>query len=125
MATRVISEEPRKPQLVETPKETNWTKPQAIAIPKEGYFKIEPGRYGPIFPLTPACHGFTIIAKIKPGTEEEIREYGNKLEKTVAGNPHVLAPLQLHDDKDDPHDHVTPFPAYTLGLGAGLEVAIR
>jgi hypothetical protein len=67
-----------------------------MAIPKEGYFKVEQGRYGPLFPRTPACHGFTIIAKIKPGTEEEIRQYGKKLENAVAGDPHVLAPLQLH-----------------------------
>jgi hypothetical protein len=67
-----------------------------MAIPKEGYFKAEQGRYGPMFPRTPACHGFTIIAKIKPGTEEEIRQYGKKLENALAGAPHVLAPLQLH-----------------------------
>ena len=50
-------------------KSNDWTKPAAMAIPKEGYFKLEQGRYGPIFPKTPACYGFTIIAKIKPGTE--------------------------------------------------------
>jgi hypothetical protein len=96
MATHVIPKEPRKPQVVKTPKETDWTKPQAMAIPKEGYFNVEQGRYGPLFPRTPACYGFTIIAKIKPGTEEEIRQHGKKLEKAVAGDPHVLAPLQLH-----------------------------
>jgi hypothetical protein len=74
----------------------DWTKPQAMAIPKEGYFTLVPGRYGPVFPRTPACHGFTIIAKTKPGTEEEIRAYGKKLEKAVADDPHVLAPLKLH-----------------------------
>ena len=26
------------------------TKPTAMAIPKEGYFKLEQGRYGPVFP---------------------------------------------------------------------------
>ena len=94
MATQ--PKEPLKPQVVQTPKETDWARPQAIAIPKEGYFKVEQGRYGPLFPRTPACHGFTIIAKIKPGTEEEIRQYGKKLENALAGDPHVLAPLQLH-----------------------------
>jgi hypothetical protein len=94
MATQ--PKEPLKPQVVQTPKETDWARPQAIAIPKEGYFKVEQGRYGPVFPRTPACHGFTIIAKIKPGTEEEIRQYGKKLENALAGDPHVLAPLQLH-----------------------------
>ena len=96
MATHVIPKEPLKPQVVETPRETDWTKPQAMAIPKEGYFKVEQGRYGPLFPRTPACHGFTIIAKIKPGMEEEIRQYGKKLENALVGDPHVLAPLQLH-----------------------------
>jgi hypothetical protein len=76
--------------------EPKWSKPQALAIPEEGYFQLEQGRYGPVFPRTPACHGFTIIAKIKPGTEEEIRQYGKTLEQAVAADPHVLAPLQLH-----------------------------
>lgn len=74
----------------------DWTTPQAMAIPKEGYFKRENGRYGPVFPRTPACNGFTIIAKTKPGTEEAIRQYGKTLEAAVKDAPHVLAPLQLH-----------------------------
>ena len=37
----------------------DWTKPAAAAIPKEGYFTLEQGRYGPTYPRTPACHGFT------------------------------------------------------------------
>jgi len=83
------------PVLPATPEDV-WTTPQAMAIPREGYFKQELGRYGPIYPRTPACYGFTIIAKIKPGTEAEIREYGNTIEKAVAGDPHVLAVLKLH-----------------------------
>ena len=39
-------------------------------FPKRDIFKLEQGRYGPIFPKTPANYGFTIIAKIKPGREE-------------------------------------------------------
>jgi len=74
----------------------NWTKPAAKAIPREGYFTLEQGRYGPTYPRTPACHGFTIIAKIKPGTEEEIRAYGTQIEQTIAVSPNALAPLQLH-----------------------------
>jgi hypothetical protein len=94
MATHVMP--PSKPQAVPTQKETDWTKPQAMAIPKEGYFKYEQGNYGPVFPRTPACHGFTLIAKIKPGREEVFREYGRKLEKAVEDAPNVLAPLKLH-----------------------------
>ena len=59
--------------MADSPKQDDWTKPAAMAIPKEGFFKLEQGRYGPIFPKTPACHGFSIIAKIKPGTEAQIR----------------------------------------------------
>ena len=74
----------------------DWTRPQAMAIPKEGYFKLEQGKHGPVFPRTPACHGFTIIAKVKPGKEEVVRGYGKKIEKALEGAPDVLAPLKLH-----------------------------
>ena len=74
----------------------DWTKPAAMAIPKEGYFKYEQGRYGPLYPRTPANYGFTIIAKIKPGREETIRRYGKTIEDGIAGDPTILAPLKLH-----------------------------
>src|SRR3954470_17851665 len=73
-----------------------WRTPQALAIPKEGYFEVENGRYGPIFPKTPANYGFTIIVKVKPGREAAIREYGKTIEAAVKGAPEVLAPLKLH-----------------------------
>ena len=72
------------------------TKPTAMAIPKEGYFKLEQGRYGPIFPRTPANYGFTVIAKVRPGREQAIREYGKTIEQAVKDSPNVLAPLRLH-----------------------------
>src|SRR5690349_2397670 len=71
-------------------------RPQAKAIPKGGYFELEEGRYGPAFPRTPACYGFSIIAKIKPGREEAFREHAKKLEAAVAAAPDILAPLKLH-----------------------------
>ena len=74
----------------------DWTKPAAMAIPKEGYFKLEQGRYGPVFPRTPANYGFTVIAKVKPGREQAIREYGKTIEQSVKDSPNVLAPLRLH-----------------------------
>jgi hypothetical protein len=77
-------------------KRQDWSKPQAMAIPKEGYFELKQGNFGPVFPQTPACYGFTIIAKIKPGTEQTIRNYGNTIEKAVDANPAMLAPLKLH-----------------------------
>ena len=76
--------------------ETSWSTPAALAIPKEGYFKKEEGRYGPVFPKTPANYGFTIIAKVKPGREDAIRAYGKTIEDLVKSNPDVLAPLELH-----------------------------
>jgi hypothetical protein len=74
----------------------DWTKPAAMAIPKEGYFTLEQGRYGPIYPRSPANYGFTVIAKVKPGREQAIRDYGKTIEEAVKGDPMVLAPLRLH-----------------------------
>jgi hypothetical protein len=74
----------------------DWTKPAAMAIPKEGYFKLEQGRYGPVYPRTPANYGFTVIAKVKPGREDAIRAYGKTIEQLVRGDPTVLASLKLH-----------------------------
>src|SRR5881394_2086607 len=76
----------------------DWTKPAAVAIPKGGFFKdkVEQGRYGPIFPKTPCCYGFTIIAKIKPGTEENFYQYARNIEAGVAATPDLLDVLKLH-----------------------------
>jgi hypothetical protein len=74
----------------------DWTRPSAMAIPKEGYFKLEQGRYGPVFPRSPANYGFTVIAKVKPGREQAIRDYGKTIEQAVKDSPNVLAPLRLH-----------------------------
>src|SRR5438094_3367248 len=84
--------------MSDTPKQHDWTKPAAMARAKGGFCadKVEAGRYGPIFPKTPACYGFTIIAKIKPGREETVRSYGKKLEETIAGLPEALEVLHLH-----------------------------
>lgn len=70
-------------------------KPQAVVIPKETDH-LEQGKYGPIFPKTPACYGFTIIAKVKPGKVETIRNYGKKLAAALEADPYMLAPLKLH-----------------------------
>ena len=74
----------------------DWTEPKAVAIPKEGYFELQQGKYGPVYPKTPACYGFTIIAKIKPGREEVIRGYGKTIEGAINDSPDMLAPLKLH-----------------------------
>jgi hypothetical protein len=81
-----------------TAKQADWTKPAAMAIPKGGFFKdkIEQGRYGPIFPKSPACYGFSILAKIISGREEVFYDYAKNIEKTVADQPNCLAILKLH-----------------------------
>ena len=61
-----------------------WAKPAALAIPPEGYLEMERGRYGPVYPRTPACHGFSIIAKVKEGREEAVRAYGKQIEEAIA-----------------------------------------
>ena len=74
----------------------DWTKPAALAIPKEGYFKVQQGRYGPTYPKTPANYGFTIIAKVKAGREAAVRAYGATIEKAIKDLPDALAVLKLH-----------------------------
>lgn len=74
----------------------DWAKPAALAIPKEGYFERQDGRYGPTYPRTPACYGFTLIAKVKPGREPALRQYGNTIENAIRDIPEALAALKLH-----------------------------
>jgi hypothetical protein len=70
-------------------------KPQAVVIPKETD-QLEQGKYGPVFPRTPACYGFTIIAKVKPGRADVMRSYGYALAEALEKDPYLLAPLKLH-----------------------------
>jgi hypothetical protein len=76
----------------------DWTRPAALAIPPEGFFadQAQQGRYGPVFPKTPANYGFTIIVPIIPGREEVIRRHGQTIQQAVADTPDVLAVLELH-----------------------------
>jgi hypothetical protein len=84
--------------MSDTPKQNEWSQPAAMAIPEGGYFKdkVEQGRYNPIFSKTPACYGFSIMAKIKPGTKQNFYAYAKKIEKGVAETPDLLAVLKLH-----------------------------
>jgi hypothetical protein len=70
-------------------------RPAAMVIPQDTS-DLEQGKYGPVFPRTPACYGFTIIAPVKPGRAGVLREYGNTLAKALETDPYLLAPLQLH-----------------------------
>ena len=76
----------------------DWSKPAAMAIPKGGYFqdKVEQGRYGLIFPKTPACYGFSVIAKVIPGREEHLYNNAKVMEKAIADDPDTLAILKAH-----------------------------
>ena len=47
-------------------------------------------------PRTPACYGFSILAKVKPGREDAIRDHGKAIEKAIQNDPFYLAPLKLH-----------------------------
>ena len=97
MATHVMPKAtPAEPQPAVPKHDNDWTKPAAMAIPEEGYFEFRQGNYGPIFPRTPACHGFSILAKVKPGREHAIRDHGKAIEKAIQADPHYLAPLKLH-----------------------------
>jgi len=77
---------------------SDWTKPAAMAIPKGGTVpdNIEQGRYGAIFPRTPACYGFSILAKVIPGREQAFYEHARRIEAAVASQPDCLAVLKLH-----------------------------
>jgi hypothetical protein len=70
-------------------------KPLAMAMPQD-VSTLPQGKYGPVFPKSPACHGFTIIAKIIPGREPVFHQYAQNIEKAVAAMPNSLAPLKLH-----------------------------
>ena len=52
-----------------------------MAIPKEGYFKPEQGRYGPVFPRTPANYGFTVIAKVSPDGKTRFASTARRLKR--------------------------------------------
>jgi hypothetical protein len=83
--------------MSETQRKEDWSKPAAMAIPKGGYVgEPQRGRYGPTFPKTPACYGFSILAKIIPGREPVFRQYAEKIEAAVAADPNCLAILKLH-----------------------------
>ena len=76
--------------------QADWKKPAAMAIPKEGFFKLEQGRYGPPSRRHPPTTASPSSRRSSPGREAVIREYGKKIEDTIAGLPDGLAVLKLH-----------------------------
>jgi len=69
-------------------------KPEAMAVPHIS--ELEQGKYGPVFPKTPACYGFSVIAKVIPGKEEHLYNHAKVIEKGIAENPELLKVLQAH-----------------------------
>jgi len=82
--------------MTNPPGTERWETPAALAIPKEGFFRLEQGRYGPIFPKTPASYGFSILAKIIPGREQRFYDHAKVIEKAVEEQPNCLEVLKLH-----------------------------
>jgi hypothetical protein len=73
-------------------KAQDWSTPAAMAMPRGGYDKAiaQQSRYGPIFPKSPACYGFSILAKIVAGREDVFYGYAKKMEQTIAAQPDAL-----------------------------------
>ena len=70
-----------------------WTKPaKAMAIPKEGYFKLEQDDTGQFSQRHRPTMASRLLLKIKPGREEAIRAYGKTIENAIAGDPRPLSP---------------------------------
>jgi hypothetical protein len=82
--------------MADTSTQEDWTKTKAIALPKEGYFELEQGRYGPVFPKTPACYGFSVIGKLIPGREQAFYDHAQAMVKRLDEDPHLLDVLKLH-----------------------------
>jgi hypothetical protein len=49
-----------------------------------------------LFPNSPACYGFSVLAKIIPGREEVFHQYARNIEQAVKDQPDCLAVLKLH-----------------------------
>ena len=67
----------------------------AMESPMEGFFRLE--QAGPDgAPGAPASYGFSIVAKVRRGSEKIVRAYGRTIEQAVACDPVLLEPLTLH-----------------------------
>ena len=65
--------------------------------PMEGFFRLEQDRCGPDpGPGGSASYGFSIVAKVRRGSEKSVRAYGKTIEQAVESDPALLEPLTLH-----------------------------
>ena len=99
-------------EIPSTPKERDWTKPRAMAIPKEGYFELEKVATDQSFPNSRLLR-LSVIAKIKPGRENAIRDYGKSIEEAVRRIPPCLATLETA---------LSALGSFRHGLGIALHV---
>jgi hypothetical protein len=78
------------------PGNERWGMPAAPDIPKQGFFRLEHGRDGPVSAQAPICYGFSVVAKVKPGKEQTVRDYGRSIEETLEAKASILETLRLH-----------------------------
>jgi len=57
---------------------------------------LEQGKYGPIYPKSPACYGFTIIAENHFPAASRCFTSTRGTSTALVGQPDILAPLKLH-----------------------------
>ena len=83
--------------MSDTPKQNDWSKPAAMAIPKEGYFKVEQGRYGPLFP-TYACVPWLLDHREAHAwaASKLFASMARTSRHAVADEPHCLEVLKFH-----------------------------
>ena len=83
--------------MSDTPKQNDWSKPAAMAIPKEGYFKLETGQIRPVSsPVPRRAMASRSSRRSSLAGSKLFCEYGKNIEKAVAGQPDCLAVLKLH-----------------------------
>ena len=96
-ADRAASDQTRMAQLSASPAASpaapphpgDWTKPAAMAIPKEGYFKLEQGRYGPIFPQDAGQLWFLQFSQSQAGARRD----GPRIWENYRGSSGEMPPM--------------------------------
>jgi hypothetical protein len=75
-----------------------WRLDQASGAsdPKRGVFRAWAGAVRAGFSAHSGVYGFSIIAKVKEGREDAIREHGKIIQAAITETPEFLAPLRLH-----------------------------
>ena len=74
-------------QLMSRAKAGDWTKPAAMAIPKEGYFQLEQGRYGPVFPKLLPITALRLLLRLNRDGKKRSARMVKKLRTQLPGPP--------------------------------------